>query len=579
MLFRSAVPLELMVAGNLATINSNGTAWTYGYTALNQPRTETLGYGAQVNTVTWGYNPNGHVSSLGYPDGTVGYAINALGEITGIGGYASAISYHPNGAVAGYTLANGVVHSLSLNTRGLPLVNRDAGVMQDQYSYDANGNVASITDQQEGITSRGLGYDGLDRLTTANAPSLWGSGSYSYDVLDNLRSSTLGGRSTVYAYDANNRLSTLNINGAYTGFSFDAQGNVNGRGNQGYYFDQGNRLQLANGIASYVYDGHGRRVVINSSSGGQVRLQMYSQGGQLLYGTTQQGASVFGTRYVYLGSKQIAETSAGVTTFAHTDALGSPVARTTAAGALQSRTRFEPYGSVAAGTIPGTGNQAALGFTGHVNDADTGLVYMQQRYYDPVAGRFLSVDPVTTDLDLAASFNRYAYAQNNPLRYTDPDGRNPRAVQLIGTGAYRFASAMGARALGAFLGRALYDALHQEANSGDDASDEAVKGLTTGLESGGKKGIYVDPNGNPDDALDSLPGETGDNGQKTLPDGSVAGVHTSTTTGARTVHIHRPTGKQDIKIRYPSAKKDEKKNEKEKEKDKGKEKSKEEQST
>lgn len=171
-----------------------------------------------------------------------------------------------------------------------------------------------------------------------------------------------------------------------------------------------------------MYDGHGRRVVINSA-GGQVRLQMYSQGGQLLYGTTQQGANVFGTRYVYLGQKQIAESSAGVTTFAHTDALGSPVARTSAAGALQSRTRFEPYGSVAAGTIPGTGNQAALGFTGHVNDADTGLVYMQQRYYDPIVGRFLSVDPVTTDAKTGTSFNRYVYGNDNPYRFKDPDGR------------------------------------------------------------------------------------------------------------------------------------------------------------
>ena len=114
-----------------------------------------------------------------------------------------------------------------------------------------------------------------------------------------------------------------------------------------------------------------------------------------------------------------------MTTFAHTDALGSPVARTTAAGALQSRTRFEPYGSVAAGTIPGTGNQAALGFTGHVNDADTGLVYMQQRYYDPVAGRFLSLDPVTTDANTGDGFNRYVYGNNNPYRFIDPEGLEP----------------------------------------------------------------------------------------------------------------------------------------------------------
>ena len=49
---------------------------------------------------------------------------------------------------------------------------------------------------------------------------------------------------------------------------------------------------------------------------------------------------------------------------------------------------------------------------------------MQQRYYDPVAGRFLSVDPVATDGNTGASFNRYAYAGNNPYKNVDPDGRN-----------------------------------------------------------------------------------------------------------------------------------------------------------
>jgi RHS repeat-associated protein len=50
-------------------------------------------------------------------------------------------------------------------------------------------------------------------------------------------------------------------------------------------------------------------------------------------------------------------------------------------------------------------------------------LYMQQRYYDPIAGRFLSVDPVTTNARNGTFFNRYEYAKNNPYRYTDPDGR------------------------------------------------------------------------------------------------------------------------------------------------------------
>jgi RHS repeat-associated protein len=49
-------------------------------------------------------------------------------------------------------------------------------------------------------------------------------------------------------------------------------------------------------------------------------------------------------------------------------------------------------------------------------------LYMQQRYYEPLAGRFLSVDPVVTNANTGAMFNRYDYAMNNPYKYVDPDG-------------------------------------------------------------------------------------------------------------------------------------------------------------
>lgn len=70
----------------------------------------------------------------------------------------------------------------------------------------------------------------------------------------------------------------------------------------------------------------------------------------------------------------------------------------------------------------------------------------------------------------------------------------------------------------------------------------------------------MDPDGDADTALEELPGEMGENGQKTLPDGSVAGVHTSSgrsggkpdeNTGSKTLHINQPSGKGDVKIRYP----------------------------
>ena len=325
--------------------------------------------------------------------------------------------------------AEALNHSTSLNTRGLPSQWRDAGVLQDQYAWDANGNVASIADQQEGLTSRSMGYDALDRLTSASG--IWGTGSYGYDALDNLRTSTVGGRTAVATLDSANRLAGLTVNGVAQSYGYDANGNLTARGSQAFSFDIGNRLSSAPGKASYAYDGHGRRTWV-AYADGSWKLQVYGSSGRLLFtGHSSQG----NTRHVYLGSRLIAEdnTLTG-TSYSHTDALGSPVARTNSAGQVTSRTRYEPYGATAAGTNP-----TGIGFTGHVNDADTGLVYMQQRYYEPVAGRFLSVDPVTTDASSGSHFNRYAYVNNNPYRYTDPTGELPEVVEKLNemvTGPY-----------------------------------------------------------------------------------------------------------------------------------------------
>ena len=117
--------------------------------------------------------------------------------------------------------------------------------------------------------------------------------------------------------------------------------------------------------------------------------------------------------------------------YIHTDALGSPVAVTNSAGVVIERREYEPYGKQTQPTTLANGP----GYTGHVSDAATGLDYMQQRYYDPGIGRFLSVDPVTADGGDMRHFNRYDYAYNNPYKFTDPDGRCPQCIPgaIIGT--------------------------------------------------------------------------------------------------------------------------------------------------
>ena len=123
---------------------------------------------------------------------------------------------------------------------------------------------------------------------------------------------------------------------------------------------------------------------------------------------------------LWLLATVVASAQAQTVEYVHTDALGSVVAVTNASRTVLERREYEPYGSQ---LTPAVSN--GPGYTGHVQDAATGLVYMQQRYYDAQIGRFLSVDPVTANSGTGDNFNRYWYALNNPYRYLDPDGREP----------------------------------------------------------------------------------------------------------------------------------------------------------
>ena len=80
------------------------------------------------------------------------------------------------------------------------------------------------------------------------------------------------------------------------------------------------------------------------------------------------------------------------------------------------------------------------GFTGHEHLPEFGLINMNGRMYDPLIGRFLSPDNYVADATNPQDYNRYSYARNNPLKYTDPTGEKLKWWQwaLIGAGADMF---------------------------------------------------------------------------------------------------------------------------------------------
>lgn len=113
----------------------------------------------------------------------------------------------------------------------------------------------------------------------------------------------------------------------------------------------------------------------------------------------------------------LAQTTETVTYY-YTNQQGTPLATADASGNILTTSDYRPYGSQVLGSP-----QAGPGYTGHVDDPDSGLVYMQARYYDPVVGRFLGADPADATAGDPFAFNRFSYVNNNPVTNTDPDGQ------------------------------------------------------------------------------------------------------------------------------------------------------------
>lgn len=339
------------------------------------------------------------------------------------------------------------------------------------YQYTGAGNIAYRVDAgdlyiPDDDVSYEYEYDGLHRLVKEKINRV-DHIIVAYDDMGNITSKTVGPDTFTYHYkhDAHNHaVSSISVNGAsgYT-CSYDPNGNmlsgpdftnldqVLGRTVSWNAENMPLTISKNGTLTTFVYDGEGVRVE-KSVLGGPQTFYIGEH-----YEITDGSA----TRYVFANGTRIAMVNDhGAVTYFHQDHLGSSTVLTNGQGVEVSSAEYLPFG----GNRKQTGEDMAdYRFTDQELDPSTGLYNFRARLYDPVLGRFISPDTIVQDPYDPQMLNRYGYARNNPLIYTDPSGHFLGVDDAIRAG------------IGAVAGAAI------AAFTGENIAQGALTGAISGL--------------------------------------------------------------------------------------------------
>lgn len=399
------------------------------------------------------YDYLGDMTSLQYQNGyQVKYTYDEAGRpLSATDGngyvYANNIAYTASGTVTSIstpTFNYNYVYNNRVQLSQIAIGSTAASLLVKAYNYgpgNDNGDVHSVTDENDGRRSQAFGYDAINRLTCAQAgitslgstctgTGAWGD-SYSYDDFGNLiaKTSTQGvGEKVAITVDAaTNRIKTA----AGKTYAYDSAGNILNDGARAYTYDGSDRL-LSAGNIHYTYGPSGERITKSDGT-----TYYYGPAGQLLTTFNSDGTQ---SNYVFLGGVRLARIQWAGSNSAATsdikyylsDALGSTDKVVDKDGkTILADQDFFPFG----GTVPGVGtasNSNHFLFTAEERDPESGLDYFGARYYSNVVGRFMSADwsAAPTAIPYAESgdpqsFNLYAYVRNNPTTLVDIGGHGP----------------------------------------------------------------------------------------------------------------------------------------------------------
>ena len=264
-------------------------------------------------------------------------------------------------------------------------------------------------------------YDNLHRLTGFDLDGGASTRAYEYDRNGNITQMTTNGAATNYGYNARNVPNRLNFafgsGGFYQDYAYNENGWTTSVGDVSLTYDY-RGLTTGHGTAAYLMDPDRRRV--KKTVGTAVTYYLRGPGGAVL---AEYSGQTLSARYVYAGARRIARVAGDSHRYYLADHLGSTRSLVDEEGAVTAGYDYWPYGKVLATT---GAESTHFRFTGHERDSESSLDYMLERSYAYNTGRFLRPDPMQ---DEYPGLSPYAYANNNPLKYVDPDGRR---IRLLG---------------------------------------------------------------------------------------------------------------------------------------------------
>jgi RHS repeat-associated protein len=428
----------------------DGVRLDFAYDASGHRTSVTTTTAAGARAVSYGYDAAGRMATVDDGAGAMSYRYNAAGEVVEL--------QRPNGVRSEY--------GYDVRSRPALFVERAANgneVNRITYATDRSGLRTGVTEQGT-LANRTISYqyDALRRLgretLTDGHPQGQRVTAWTYDAVGNrlTETQTRGASVATVAstYDSNDRLEReLAASGALVTYAYDAAGQTTTRTETTgpstavttYTYDAAHRLAAATGPAgamSYGYDADGIRQH-ETVDGVTTRFvvdptQPYPQVIAELGGAAGPAAE---THYAIGlgGGTRLTRRQAGVTTYLHTDALGSLRLATTAAGAIAERWAYRPFGAVdvhisgGGAPLPNTGPGVhTFLFAGEQYEPGLDLYYLRARHYAPASGRFTQADVYRGSDGDPLSLHRYAYAHGNPVTNRDPSGY-ATTMELTGT--------------------------------------------------------------------------------------------------------------------------------------------------